>query len=224
MMFAVVYLSAKPGVGARPVSNHQGFLPTVDSVPDLGRVLIGNTIEAGANLGGMAAALNQFVPVSIPCLAAAIAGVILALQVFGSYPLIRNVFRWLALVLLAYVGAALTTKPNFGEILRGTLIPTIRLDHQFLTMAVAVIGTTLSAYLYSWQSNGEVEEKIATGQTRLAERKGACEADLRSSRRDTLIGMTFSNLVMYFVILATAALHKSGHTQIDSEIASLRSQ
>ena len=100
-----------------------------------------------------------------------------------------------------------------GGIVNGTLIPTIRLDHEFLTMAVAVIGTTLSAYLYSWQSNEEVEEKIATGRTRLAEREGATEAELGSSRRDTLIGMIFSNLVMYFIILAmAAALHKSGHT------------
>jgi Mn2+/Fe2+ NRAMP family transporter len=74
---------------------------------------------------------------------------------------IRNVFRWLALVLLSYVGSAVLAKPDLGELLRGTFIPKIQLSRDFLTLAVAVIGTTLSAYLYGWQSNEDVEEKIA---------------------------------------------------------------
>jgi hypothetical protein len=78
--------------------------------------------EAGADLGGMAAALNLFVPVPIPWLVVAIAIVILALQLYGSYILIRNVFRWLALVLLAYVAAAVLAKPDLGEVLRGTVL------------------------------------------------------------------------------------------------------
>jgi Mn2+/Fe2+ NRAMP family transporter len=84
-------------------------------------------------------------------------------------------------------------------------------------MTVAVIGTSLSAYIYSWQSNAEVEEKIAAGGTRLPERKGATDEELDRSRRDVLIGMIFSNVVMYFIILSTAAtLHKSGHTDIQT--------
>jgi hypothetical protein len=78
------------------------------------------------------------------------------------------VFRWLALVLLAYVGAAMLAKPDFGEVLRGTVIPTIEFNRDFLTMMVAVIGTTLSAYLYSWQSDQEVEEEIAAGRTTIS--------------------------------------------------------
>lgn len=219
MMFAVVYLSAKLGqVSGRGLFQViRDHYPRWILYPTLTGVLIGNTIEAGADLGGMAAALNPFVPVPVPWLCLLIALVVLALQIYGSYVLIRNVFRWLALVLLAYVGAAFFGRPDMMEVLRGTFIPTIRFEHEFLTLMVAVIGTTLSAYIYSWQSNAEVEEEIAKGRTRLAQRKGATDAELAESRRDVLIGMIFSNVVMYFIILSTAAtLHKSGQTNIET--------
>ena len=77
--------------------------------------------------------------------------------------LIRNIFRWLALVLLAYIGSALLAKPELGPVLRGTFIPTIHFIQISRSILVAVIGTTLSAYLYTWQSNQEVEEEIAIG-------------------------------------------------------------
>jgi NRAMP (natural resistance-associated macrophage protein)-like metal ion transporter len=219
MMYAVVYLSAKLGqVSGRGLFQAiKDYYPRWILYPTLVGVLIGNTIEAGADLGGMAAALNLFVPVPVPWLVVAIAIIIVALQLYGSYILIRNVFRWLALVLLAYVGAAVLAKPDLGEVLRGTFIPTIQFNRDFLTMMVAVIGTTLSAYIYSWQSNEEVEEEIAAGRTRLSQRRGATEAELASTQRDVLIGMIFSNVVMYFIILSTAAtLHKAGITEVQS--------
>jgi NRAMP (natural resistance-associated macrophage protein)-like metal ion transporter len=219
MMYAVVYLSAKLGqVSGRGLFQAiKDYYPRWVLYPTLIGVLIGNTIEAGADLGGMAAALNLFVPVPIPWLVVTIAIVILALQLYGSYILIRNVFRWLALVLLAYVAAAVLAKPDLGEVLRGTFIPTIEFSRDFLTMMVAVIGTTLSAYIYSWQSNEEVEEEIAAGRRRLSQRKGATDAELASTQRDILIGMIFSNVVMYFIILSTAAtLHKAGITDVQS--------
>jgi NRAMP (natural resistance-associated macrophage protein)-like metal ion transporter len=219
MMYAVVYLSAKLGqVSGRGLFQAiKDYYPRWVLYPTLIGVLIGNTIEAGADLGGMAAALNLFIPIPIPWLVVAIAIVILAVQLYGSYILIRNVFRWLALVLLAYVGAAVLAKPDLGEVLRGTFIPTIEFNRDFLTMMVAVIGTTLSAYIYSWQSNEEVEEEIAAGRTRLSQRKGATDPELASTQRDILIGMVFSNTVMYFILLSTAAtLHKAGITDVQS--------
>ncbi|MFL5270118.1 MAG: NRAMP family divalent metal transporter [Stellaceae bacterium] len=219
MMYAVVYLSAKLGqVSGRGLFRAiKDYYPRRVLYPTLIGVLIGNTIEAGADLGGMAAALNLFIPIPIPWLVVAIAIVILAVQLYGSYILIRNVFRWLALVLLAYVGAAVLAKPDLGEVLRGTFIPTIEFNRDFLTMMVAVIGTTLSAYIYSWQSNEEIEEEIAAGRTRLSQRKGATDPELASTQRDILIGMVFSNAVMYFIILSTAAtLHKAGINEVQS--------
>src|SRR4051794_17911409 len=156
--------------------------------PTLIGVLIGNTIEAAADLGGMAAAINLFVPVPIPVIVVVEAAIILALQVWGSYELIRNVFRWLALALLAYVGSAILAKPDAGEVLRGTFIPTIHFNAEFLSMLVAVIDTTLSAYLYTWQTNVEVEEEILQGRTRLEERQGATDEELKTARRDILFG------------------------------------
>lgn len=219
MMYAVVYLSSKLGqVSGRGLFHViRDFYPRWLLWAVLIGVLVGNTIEAAADLGGMAAAVNLFVPVPIPLIVVAVAVVIFALQLYGSYTFIRNLFRWLALALLAYLGSAILAKPDAAEILRGTLVPRIEFSREFLSILVAIIGTTLSAYLYTWQSNEEVEEEIAEGRTRLSERKGATEGELRRTRRDILIGMSFSNLVMYFIILSTGAtLHKAGQTDIET--------
>jgi Mn2+/Fe2+ NRAMP family transporter len=207
MMYAVVYLSSKLGqVSGRGLFHViRDFYPRWLLWAVLAGVMVGNTVEAAADLAGMAAALNLFVPVPIPWLAAAVAAVIFALQAFGSYTLIRNVFRWLALALLAYVGAALMAHPQAAEVLRGSLIPTLRFDKAFLGIIVAMIGTTLSAYIYTWQSNQEVEEEIAKGRVRLKDRLGATDKELATTRRDIWIGMIFSNLVMYFIILSTGS-------------------
>src|SRR5205085_11809194 len=129
-------------------------------------------IEAAADIGGMAAALNLLLPVPVPWIVVGITITVLALQFFGSYEFIRSVFRWLALTLLAYVASALLAGPNWGEALRGTLVPTLKFDVETLSLLVAVIGTTLSAYLYTWQSNQEVEEKRAEGKETVLQRKG----------------------------------------------------
>jgi Mn2+/Fe2+ NRAMP family transporter len=102
-------------------------------------------------------------------------------------------------------------------VLKGTFIPTIRFDAQFLSLLVAVIGTTLSAYLYTWQSNQEVEEEIAMGRRRLVQRQGATKKELKETKKDVISGMFFSNVVMYFIILSTAStLFKAGHTEINT--------
>ena len=142
---------------------------------------------------------------------------ILTLQIWGSYALIRNIFRWLALALFAYVGAAVLARPSGWEVLKGTLVPTIEPSRDFLAILVAIIGTTMSAYIYTWQTNVEVEEKIAQGQSRAAERRGASRAELRRSQLDIAVGMLFSNVIMYFIILSTGAtLHKAGHGAIET--------
>ena len=219
MMFAVVYLSSKLGQVAG-----KGLFDVIrDHYPKwilqctLIGVLIGNTIEAGADIGAMAAAINIFLPVPIVWIVVPTTAAILCLQIWGSYTLIRNIFRWLALVLLAYIGSALLAKPDLGPVLRGTFIPTIQFTEEFLSILVAVIGTTLSAYLYTWQSNQEVEEEIAKGRTRLSQRKGATDEELRHSQWDVLSGMFFSNVVMYFIILSTAStLYKTGKNDIQN--------
>src|SRR3954466_3790914 len=218
IMVAIVYLSSKLGQvcgkGLFDVIRDR-YAPWVLRSALIG-VIIGNTIEAAADIGGIAAAVGVAAPpVGLALIVVPTTVAILTLQVWGSYVLIRQIFRWLALALLAYVGAALMSSPDWSEVLRGTFVPTIHFDQRFLSLLVAVIGTTLSAYLYTWQSNEEVEEEIAMGRTHLHERQGATRAELRQSRWDISIGMLFSNIIMYFIILATGStLHRTGHTEV----------
>src|SRR3954468_16130199 len=219
MMFTVVYLSSKLGQVSRRglFQVIRDYMPRWVLYSTLIGVMLGNTIEAAADLGGMAAAINLFVPLPIPLIVLPIGLIILALQIFGSYTLIRNIFRWLALSLVAYVVAAVLARPDPMQVLRGTFMPTIRFDREFLSLLVAIVGTTLSAYLYTWQSNEEVEEEIAKGRTTVEERKGATREELRQSRRDIFYGMLFSNVIMYFIILATGStLYSAGKREIDT--------
>ncbi len=218
MMFAVVYLSSKLGQvsGKGLFAVIQNHYPRWVVYSALCGVLIGNVFEAAADIGGMAAALNVLVPVPIPWLTVPTVSAILVLQIWGSYTLIRNIFRWLSLVLLAYVGAAILGKPELWPIVKGTLVPHLQFNRDSLSMLVAIIGTSLSAYIYTWQSNVEVEEEIQKGRTRLWQRIGASEAELRHSRKDILWGMAFANLVMYFIMLSMSPLFKAGKTQINT--------
>lgn len=161
---------------------------------------IGTYAQAGAQLGY-----------------AAITVAALVFQIWGSYAVIRNVFRVLALSLPAYVASAFLAHPKMAEFVRGTFIPHLQIDRNSLAILVAIIGTSLSAYLYTWQSNEEVEEKIAAGRRTLRERRGTTDAALKTSLWDVIFGMLFSNVVMYFIILSTAAtLFATGHPNIDS--------
>jgi NRAMP (natural resistance-associated macrophage protein)-like metal ion transporter len=181
-------------------------------------LFVANTINVGADLGAIAAAINMLVPaLPIPLLVLPIALGILALQVWGSYRLIARVFKWLTLTLFAYIGAAILARPDWGEVLRATLIPTISLDRTFLLALVAILGTTISPYLFFWQASEEVEEEVAMGRTQLWRRRGASDRELEYAAVDVNVGMGFSVLVMYFIMLATAAtLHAAGKSDIKS--------
>src|SRR6185437_1689219 len=215
----VVYLCSKLGQVAGEglfavVKNHYSAWVLY---PILVCALAGNVIEAGADIGGMAAALNLVVPIPIWLIVTVISVVTAGLQIWGSYTLIRNIFRWLALVLLAYVGAAFLAKPDLASVLKGTFVPTIHFDTHSLSMLVAIVGTTLSAYLYSWQSNQEVEEDINLGRRRHTDRLGTTHKELRHSAKDIGAGMVFASLITYFIMLSTAAtLFKSGKTDINT--------
>jgi Mn2+/Fe2+ NRAMP family transporter len=218
MMFAVVYLSAKigqvTGQGIFGVLRHN-YAKWLLYVLLLTAV-VGNVIEAGADLGGMAAALNVIVPVPISGMVVVLGIFVLSLQIRG-YKLVKHIFRWLALALLAYIGSAVLAKPGLFTVLKGTLSPTIQFNKHFFAMLVAVVGTSLSAYLYSWQSNQEVEEDISMGRRRLTDRMGTTDGELRHSRYDIACGMFFASVVMYFVILSTAAtLFRAGKTEIST--------
>jgi Mn2+/Fe2+ NRAMP family transporter len=207
MMVTVVYLSSKLGQ-----VTGQGLFTAVRCnysrtllYSVLIAVIIGNTIEAGADIGGIAAALHLVVPAPEKLLVAIVALLSLALQIWGSYRVISNIFRALSLALLAYVASAVLARPDLHQIAHAIFHPAMRFDRASLAILVAMIGTSLSAYLFTWQSNEEVEEKIAAGQVRPRERRGTSERRLRRTLLDVFFGMFFSALVMYSIITATAA-------------------
>lgn len=219
MMYVVVYLSAKIGqvYGKGLFACIRDQFPRWVLLPMVVLAFTGNIIEAAADLGGIGAALNLLIPIPIPLIVVGTAAVIFAIQYFGSYTLIRHIFRWLALVLFAYVAAAILAKPDPFEILRATFIPRIRWDAEFLALVVACIGTSLSAYVYTWQSNQEVEEQIAIGRRKLWQRKGATRKEMSRTSRDVLTGMIFSNVILYFILMATGlTLHAAGETEIET--------
>jgi NRAMP (natural resistance-associated macrophage protein)-like metal ion transporter len=219
LMAAVQFICAKIGLvaGEGLGSVLRKNFPKTVVYPAAAALLVANTINAGADIGAIAAALNLFVPIRIGLLVVPIAGVILAVEIWGSYRLIASIFKWLTLSLLAYIGAALFAHPDFRAVIRGTFVPHLRWDSKFLATLVAILGTTISPYLFFWQSSQEVEEDIAKGKKTLSQRKGASRHELKNASLDVGVGMFFSNIVMYFIILATGAtLYKAGQREIQS--------
>ena len=217
LMVAIQYISAKVGMvtgrGLAGVLRHH--YPRALLYPVVLLLVAANTINAGVDIGAIAAGINLLVPVKPAWLIFPVGLAILALQVWGSYRFIANTFKWLCLSLLGYIGAAFFARPDWYEVAWGTLVPALRTDGPYLLTLVAILGTTISPYLLFWQASHEVEEERAGGRRRLWQRRGASDAELRSAKWDVGTGMLFSNLVMYFIILATAAtLFKAGRTEI----------
>jgi len=145
-------------------------------------LVIANTINAGADIGAIAAAINLLIPIPIAVLVLPVALAILALQIWGSYRLIARTFKWLTLALFAYVGSAVFARPDWSEVLKATFIPRLSFDSSFLAMVVAIFGTTISPYLFFWQADQEVEEEISFGRVTRAQRRGASDAEIKYAR------------------------------------------
>jgi NRAMP (natural resistance-associated macrophage protein)-like metal ion transporter len=174
-----------------------------------------NTVNIGADLGGMAKVTEMVIGIPSMYLTPVYAGVILSFLIWSSYDRVARIFKWLTLVLFAYVGAAFLAKPDWAAVLHSTLIPHIENSSQYWATLVGLFGTTISPYLFFWQASQEVEEERKEGLTTIKQRKGATNAELRQSRNDVVTGMFFSNVIMYFIILTTAAtLHAHGKTTI----------
>jgi NRAMP (natural resistance-associated macrophage protein)-like metal ion transporter len=192
----------------------------------VGALLVANTINVGADILAIAAGVNLLIPVPIGWMIVPIGLLILALQIWGSYRLIAGVFKWLCLSLFGYIGASLLAKPDWSQVLWHTLVPTVHFDAAFLSMFVAILGTTISPYLFFWQASQEVEEQVSRGRRRIWQRRATADRAISNSFWDVGVGMFFSNVVMFFIILATAAtLHKAGQTEIasaDEAAAALR--
>ena len=120
-------------------------------------------------------------------------------------------------MLFAYILSAVLAQPNWSAALRDTLVPHVPWDARAVPTLVGILGTTISPYLFFWQASQEVEEERAKGRRTVAERRGASDHELRDARQDVFTGMAFSNVVMYFIILATAAtLFRAGRNDIET--------
>jgi len=183
--------------------------------PACGLLVVANVVNIGADLAGMGETTAMMTGVTSYVWTALYAGGMIALLFWSSYRRIASIFKWLTLVLFAYIAAAFLARPNWALVLRSTILPHIEMSASYLATLVAIFGTTISPYLFFWQAAQEVEEDKLKGRTTLQQRKGATDRELKSSQVDVITGMSFSNLIMYFIILTTAAtLNAHGETHI----------
>jgi NRAMP (natural resistance-associated macrophage protein)-like metal ion transporter len=175
---------------------------------------VANVINIGADLGGMAEATQLVTGIRSLIWILFYAFFITGLLIWISYKLIARIFRWLTLVLFAYVFTSFFAHVDWRHALAVTFVPHLEWSRGFLAVLVAILGTTISPYLFFWQAAEEVEEGRSKGRT-LAKHKGTTAGELRRVRADTVAGMFFSNGIMYFIILTTAAtLHAHGETDV----------
>ena len=221
MMAAVQFICAKIGMvsGMGLAGALRKHYPSWLVYSAISLLLIANTITAGVDIGAIAAAINLLIPIPAIVLVVPIAVGIVALQIWGSYSIIVRTFKWLTLTLFAYIVAAFLAKPHWGEVLKATFVPTLRFDNQYMTTLLAILGTTITPYMFFWQATQEVEEELQMGRTTLAQREGASDKELKFAEIDIDVGMLFASLVFYFVILASAAtLHATGKTKIETAV------
>jgi NRAMP (natural resistance-associated macrophage protein)-like metal ion transporter len=180
-------------------------------------LLAANVINIGADLAGMAEAAQSVTHLNSHAMVVLFGVAIGAATVWMRYADIAMVLKWLALALLAYVGAAFIVRPEWGEVLKATVLPSRPSGPSEWSMLVAILGTTISPYLFFWQASQEVEEQKEAGLRTVASRRGASDDEIVSRKWDVGIGTFFSNLVMFFIIVTTAAtLHAHGLRSITS--------
>jgi NRAMP (natural resistance-associated macrophage protein)-like metal ion transporter len=177
-------------------------------------LLLANTFNLGADLGAIAAGGSLLSGGRVPArwLIVPVALLILAFQMFTTYKTISRVFRWLALVLVAYVITAIFVRPPAAAVLRATFLPHLEASPAFISSLVAVLGTTISPYLFFWQASSEVDERRSRPAI-----SGVRRPELAAARADVLIGMAASQIVMYAIILTSAAvLNAHGKTDVQT--------
>lgn len=180
-------------------------------------LVITNTINIGADLGAMAASAKMLLGLPLLFWLFLMTGLIIVLEVFVTYKIYSKILKYLALTLFAYVLTAFIVKPDWGIILKSTVIPQIQFSGDYLLNVVAILGTTISPYLFFWQASEEVEEEIVEGKISDMGVGQPCvtRKDVTNMDWDTIIGMLFSQAIMFFIIITTAAtLHANGITNI----------
>ncbi len=170
-------------------------------------LFVANAFNIGADLGAMAKGAQLInAGWNFYMLVIGFSAISLALQVFTPYDKYARYLKWLAMVLLAYVASAILAHLNWVEVMHNAFIPHIKFNKDQLLIICGVLGTTISPYLFFWQTSQEVEGEISKGKTSLVSRRGATKSEIKNMRIDVWSGMFLSNVVMFFIIAACGAL------------------
>ena len=219
LMSAVQLVSAHIGrvTGAGLASNLVQTFPRWIVGFLIGLLVIANTINVGADLSAMAASASLVVGGGEHLFVIAFALLSTTLQLFISYHRYARILKWLTLSLFAYVGVLLVVHTDWPAALEGLVLPR-NLGRDAMLTIVAVFGTTISPYLFFWQSSNEAEEIADSPEQKpLRQSRAGARVQFRRMRVDTLVGMAFSNLIAIAIMMATAAtLHRQGVMQIDT--------
>jgi NRAMP (natural resistance-associated macrophage protein)-like metal ion transporter len=224
LMVGIQMVSARIGciTGRGLAANVKAAFPRPVLYCIVGLLLVANTINVAADIAAMGEAMRLLVGGSARLYSVIFGLTCLGLQVYLRYETYVRYLKWLTLALLSYVAVVFTLEVPWGQVVQGALLPQLRLDHDTISMIVAVLGTTISPYLFFWQAAQEVEDlkSIAArngGADLLPHAEAVARQHLRRIRWDTYLGMGFSNLIAFFIILGTAAtLHAHGITHIET--------
>jgi NRAMP (natural resistance-associated macrophage protein)-like metal ion transporter len=219
-MAGIQEISARLGrvTGRGIAGNMRQFYPRWLLYILVGSLLFANIINLGADIGAMGAAVSLLVGGPTLIYSVLLATVSVLLQIFIPYPKYSAVLKWLTLSLFAYVGTVFVVEIDWAQAIRGTFVPNLALTPEYLGALVAVLGTTISPYLFFWQSAEEVEEmQSAPREKALKRTPGRATAHLQRIKIDTYLGMAFSNFIAYFIILTVAVtLNAHGKKDIDT--------
>jgi NRAMP (natural resistance-associated macrophage protein)-like metal ion transporter len=180
-------------------------------------LFVANTFNIGADLGAMAKASQLLFPqIGFGILVIFFGVLSLGLQIFTTYQQYSKYLKWLALILASYILSSLSIKGiDWGHVMQSAIIPSISLSKEQIILICGILGTTISPYLFFWQTSQEIEEEILQGKTTIESRSTPNKKEIRHMRIDVWSGMFISNLVMFFIILATSAtLFSNGITNI----------
>lgn len=217
LMVAIQIVSARIGYVTRRglAANIKGAFPRWVLFSVVGLLVAANTLNLAADIAAMAEALRLLVGGSAHVYAVTFGLLCLVLQVFLPYQTYVRWLKWLTLALLAYVAVVFTLKLDWGQVLQAVVRPQLPSGHEVILTVVAVFGTTISPYLFFWQAAQEVEDTQAGGVA--PPTPAAVRGHLRRIKVDTVVGMTLSNLIAFFIILSTAAtLHAAGVRDIQT--------
>src|SRR6202140_4620310 len=218
LMVGIQMVSARLGciTGRGLAANVKSVFPRSVLYGIVGLLLVANTINIAADIAAMGEALRLLLGARAHLYSVAFGLLCLVLQIFLRYTDYVRYLKWLTLALLSYVAVIFTIHVQWGAVLSEMVMPRLVLDHNTITMIVAVFGTTISPYLFFWQAAQEMEDLRAItarngGGSLLPHAAEVARRHLRRIRWDTYVGMGFSNLIAFFIILSTAAtLHAAG--------------